>query len=95
MNKRQIKYFLKSIENTYDYKNIGGGYFNVVGTPAEMFLFLNWCRKHDIWTYRVYPFCVYKSIKFKGIFCDNKDIKEVKQYVAKQNGLCLNASSPF
>ena len=95
MNDWQVKMFLKEVEGTYDYDKIGGGYFNVVGTNVGLFLFLDWAKKHNIWTYKVYPFCVYKNYKFKGVFCKVEDFDKVKKYVDKKFDLCLNASSPF
>ena len=87
--------FLKSVEGKYDYKTIGGGYINVVGTKAELFKFLTYAKKHKIWTYKVYTFCVYCGTFFKGIFCKQEDLQRIKKYVNQQDNLVLNASSPF
>lgn len=95
LNSKQIKLFLKDIEGTYDYKKIGGGYINVVGTKSGLFKFLTYANIHKIWTYRSYSFCTYYGTQFQGIFCKAQDLQNIKEFVDKEDGLCLNASNPF
>lgn len=91
MKNYQVRLFLRDIENTYT----DNEYINVVGINTAMLQFINWCKKQNIWTYRVYPFCTYQGISYKGIFCKKDDLQIIKKYVDKKFGLCLNASNPF
>lgn len=95
MTNKQIKMFLDDIENSYDYEKVGGGYINVVGTKSGLFEFLMYANKHKIWQYRTYHFCTYYGTQFKGIFCKQEDLPEIKQFVDNHDNLCLNASNPF
>jgi len=84
--------FLKSLENTYH----DDKYVNVVGDHISVVNFINICKKHNIWTYRLYTVCVYKGKRYKGIFCKKKDIKAIKKIISQLGlNLVLNASNPF
>ena len=84
--------FLESIKDTYH----DDEYINVVGNHNAVVTFINNCKKLGIWIYRLYPVCVYKGRKYKGIFCKKKDAKAIKQLIAKLDvELVLNASNPF